>query len=148
MTDEQYMRMALDLAQMAYDEGEVPVGAVVVKDGTVVGRGYNKVEGSKDPTAHAEIIAIREAAQSLGAWRLSDCVLYVTKEPCPMCAGALIMCRLGRLVFGAKDEKLGYAITLNETVRDPRLNHEVEVKSGILADEAAGLLQEFFKARR
>ncbi len=148
MTDEDYMREALALARKAFDEGEVPVGAVIVNNGTVIGRGHNKVEGLKDPTAHAEIMAIREAAANLGAWRLSDCALYVTKEPCPMCAGALVMCRLERLVFGASDEKLGYAVTLNETVRDPRLNHIVDVKGGVLADEAAALLREFFKARR
>ncbi len=148
MTDEQYMEIALDLARKAFDEGEVPVGAIVVKDGKAIGRGYNKVESLKDPTAHAEIIAVREAAQSLGTWRLADCELYVTKEPCPMCAGALVMCRLGRLIFGAPDSKLGYAVSLNNTVTDPRLNHIVEVRSGVLADKAAGLLQEFFKARR
>ncbi len=148
MTDEDYMREALALARKAFDEGEVPVGAVIVNNGTVIGRGHNKVEGLKDPTAHAEIMAIREAAANLGVWRLSDCALYVTKEPCPMCAGALVMCRLEHLVFGASDEKLGYAVTLNETVRDPRLNHIVDVKGGVLADEAATLLREFFKARR
>jgi tRNA(adenine34) deaminase len=142
------MREALALAQKAFDEDEVPVGAIVVRDGEIIGRGYNKVEQTKDPTAHAEVIAIREATEFLGAWRLTDCVLYVTKEPCPMCAGALVMCRLGRLVFGASDDKLGYAVTLNNTVGDTRLNHIVGVESGVLADEAATLLREFFTARR
>lgn len=146
--DETYMFKALDLAHKAYDKGEVPVGAIVVKNDEIIGRGHNMVEGSKDPTAHAEILAIREAAANLGAWRLTDCTLYVTKEPCPMCAGALVMCRLGRLVFGAPDSKLGYAITLNETTRDSRLNHQVEVTSGVLAAESAQLLKDFFKMHR
>jgi tRNA(adenine34) deaminase len=142
------MFKALALAHEAYDKGEVPVGAVIVKDDEIIGRGYNKVEGEKDPTAHAEILAVREAAANLGAWRMTDCTLYVTKEPCPMCAGALVMCRLGRLVFGVADNKLGYAVSLNNTVTDPRLNHIVEVRSGVLADEAAALLREFFRIRR
>jgi tRNA(adenine34) deaminase len=142
------MREALVLARKAFDEDEVPVGAVIVRNDEIIGRGYNKVESSKDPTAHAEIIAIREASKHLGDWRLTDCILYVTKEPCPMCAGALVMCRLGRLVFGASDDKLGYAVTLNNTVGDIRLNHIVDVESGVLADESAALLKAFFAARR
>jgi tRNA(adenine34) deaminase len=147
-TDETYMREALALAKQAFAENEVPVGCVIVKDGEIIGRGYNRVEQDNDPTAHAEVIAIREAAKAVGGWRLIDCDLYVTKEPCPMCAGTIVMSRLTRLVFGAEDKKMGYAVTLNNTVRDPRLNHEVEVESGILSGESASLLREFFAARR
>lgn len=146
--DETYMREALALARQAFSEDEVPVGCVIVKDGEIIGRGYNRVEQDSDPTAHAEVIAIREAAKAIGGWRLTGCDLYVTKEPCPMCAGTIVMSRVTRLIFGASDEKLGYAVTLNNTVRDPRLNHEVAVESGILADESASLLKEFFAARR
>ncbi len=142
------MQYALVLARKAFDEGEVPVGAVIIKDSEVVGRGYNQVEQQVNPTAHAEIIAIRAASSNLGGWRLTGCTLYVTKEPCPMCAGAIVMSRVDRLVFGAVDEKMGYAVTLNKTVQDTRLNHIVDVKTGVLAEEAAGLLQEFFRARR
>jgi tRNA(adenine34) deaminase len=146
--DETYMREALALARQAFDEDEVPVGAVVVKDGEIIGRGYNQVEQDNDPTAHAEAIAIRQAAAHLGGWRLTGCDLYVTKEPCPMCAGTIVMSRVSRLIFGAADTKMGYAVTLNNTVRDSRLNHQVEVVSGVMAEESAGLLKEFFAARR
>lgn len=148
MTNEIFMSEALALARQALSEDEVPVGAVVVKDGEIIGRGYNRVEGSNDPTAHAEVIAIREAARALGAWRLTGCSIYVTKEPCPMCAGMLVMSRMERLVFGAADDKLGYAVTLNSTVDDSRLNHRLAVTSGVMADEAAALLREFFRAKR
>lgn len=148
MKDETYMREALELARRAFAENEVPVGAVIVKDGEIIGRGYNRVEQAKDPTAHAEVIAIRAAAANLGGWRLTGCDLYVTKEPCPMCAGTIVMSRVSRLIFGAPDEKMGYAVTLNNTVRDSRLNHEVAVTSGIMAGESAALLKEFFAARR
>ena len=142
------MREALALARQAFSENEVPVGAIIVKDGEIIGRGYNRVEQDNDPTAHAEVIAIREAAAHLGGWRLTGCDLYVTKEPCPMCAGTIVMSRVSKLIFGAPDEKMGYAVTLNNTVRDPRLNHEVDVIPGVLAGESAGLLKEFFAARR
>jgi tRNA(adenine34) deaminase len=148
VTDEEYMRAALELARTAFEQKEVPVGAVVVKDGEIIGRGYNRVEQDRDPTAHAEVIAIREAAAALGGWRLIGCTIYVTKEPCPMCAGTLVMSRIDRLVFGAADLKMGYAISLNNTVRDARLNHRLEVTPGVLGDEAAELLQDFFRSRR
>ncbi len=148
MTDETYMREAIALARRAASEDEVPVGAVVVCDGKIIGRGYNRVESLKDPTAHAEVIAVRAAAEHLGGWRLSGCTIYVTKEPCPMCAGTLVMSRIDRLVFGAPDAKLGYAVSLNNTVADARLNHQVEVTAGVLADEAVALLQDFFRSKR
>ena len=146
--DETYMREALALASRAAAENEVPVGAVVVKEDQIIGRGYNRVEGLQDPTAHAEVIAIRQAAEHLGGWRLTGCTIYVTKEPCPMCAGTLVMSRVDRLVFGAADDKLGYAVSLNNTVGDDRLNHIVVVTAGVLREEAAALLQDFFRARR
>ena len=148
LSNETYMREALALAKQAFAENEVPVGAVIVKDGEIIGRGYNHVEQDRDPTAHAEIIAIREAAAVLGGWRLTGCDLYVTKEPCSMCAGTIVMSRITRLIFGAADEKMGYAVTLNNTVHDSRLNHMVEVKSGVLAEDSVVLLKEFFAARR
>ncbi|MFH1736842.1 MAG: tRNA adenosine(34) deaminase TadA [Actinomycetota bacterium] len=146
--EEEFMRAALTLAQESYDEGEVPVGAVVVKGDEIIGRGYNLVEQCGDPTAHAETAAIREAALTLGGWRLTGCTLYATKEPCPMCAGAIVLARLDRLVFGTPDEKMGYAMTLNNTVQDARLNHRVEVVGGVLAEESAALLKKFFASRR
>ena len=148
MTDEDYMRAALALARDAFAANEVPVGAVVVKEGDIIGRGYNRVEQDRDPTAHAEVIAVREAAAHVGAWRLTGCSIYVTKEPCPMCAGTLVMSRIDRLIFGAPDDKLGYAVSLNNTVDDPRLNHRVDVTAGVLSEEAAGLLRDFFRLRR
>ena len=147
-TDEQYMSTALALAQEAFDHGEVPVGAIVVKDEEIIGRGWNLVEQCGDPTAHAETTAIREAALTVGGWRLTGCTLYATKEPCPMCSGAIVLARLDRLVFGVPDEKMGYAVTLNNTVQDVRLNHRVEVVGGVLAEESAALLKKFFAPRR
>jgi len=146
--DEQYMSTALALAQEAFNQGEVPVGAIVVKDEEIIGRGWNLVEQCGDPTAHAETAAIREAALTSGGWRLTGCTLYATKEPCPMCAGAIVLARLDRLVFGAPDEKMGYAVTLNQTVQDARLNPRVEGVRGVLAEESAVLLQKFFGSRR
>lgn len=148
MTDEGFMRAALDLANHAFEAGEVPVGAVVVKDGEIIGRGSNRTEASQDPTAHAEIIAIREATARLNNWRLSDCAVYATKEPCPMCAGAIYQGRVARLVYGCPDEKGGYAGTLYNVLADSRLNHQVEVKSGVLAADCRTVLQQFFKSRR
>lgn len=147
-TDRRWMRLALKEAERAFDAGEVPVGAVVVKDGLVVGRGHNQVERLLDPTAHAEMIAITAACQTLDTKFLSGCTLYVTLEPCPMCAGALVWARLSRLVFGAFDEKAGATSTLYNLVQDPRLNHQMEVVSGVEADHAAALLRSFFRAKR
>jgi tRNA(adenine34) deaminase len=146
--DERFMRLALDLAAQAGEAGEVPVGAVVVKDGVVVGRGANAREASGDPTAHAEIVALREASGALGSWRLDGATLFVTLEPCPMCAGALVMARMSRLVFGASDPKAGSCGSLYNLCADPRLNHELPVSRGVLAREAASLLAGWFAARR
>ncbi len=142
------MKQALRQAERAFDAGEVPVGAVVVHKGQVVGKGYNQVERLNDPTAHAELIAVTAACATLGQKFLEECTLYVTLEPCPMCAGALVWARLPRLVFGAFDEKAGSCGTLYNVVQDPRLNHRMEVISGVEADAAAGLLQGFFRQRR
>ncbi len=142
------MKTALREAERAFDQGEVPVGAVVVKDGHLIGRGHNLVETLRDPTAHAEMIAITAACETLGTKILDGCTLYVTLEPCPMCAGAIVWARLRRLVFGAFDEKAGSASTLYNIPQDDRLNHFVEVISGVEADQAAALLQAFFQQRR
>jgi tRNA(adenine34) deaminase len=144
------MREALDLARSAAGAGEVPIGAVVVHDptGRVVGRGSNRRLLDHDPTAHAEILAMREAGRSLGHWRLLDCTLYVTLEPCPMCAGAIVNARLPRLVYGCDDPKAGAVRTLYKLCEDPRLNHRVEVTAGVLAEECAEVLRQFFRAQR
>jgi tRNA(adenine34) deaminase len=148
MSDEAFMREALVLARQAAAAGEVPIGAVVVKDGTVVGRGYNRPVATTDPTAHAEIVALREAAARIGNYRLGDCSLYVTLEPCAMCAGAIIHARLSRLVFGAPDPKAGACGGVVDLFADPRLNHHAAVTGGVMGEEAARLLQDFFQARR
>ena len=143
------MRQALDLAAVAAREGDVPVGAVVVDAaGTVIGTGRNTRERDADPTGHAEIVAMREAAAARGEWRLEGCTLVVTLEPCTMCAGALVAARIERLVFGAFDEKAGAVGSLWDVVRDRRLNHRPEVVSGVLADESAELLRDFFLTHR
>ena len=144
MQDTSFMREALDLARRAGAEGEVPVGALVVHAGRVIGRGANRREAAADPTAHAEMLALTEAARARASWRLDGCTMYVTLEPCAMCAGALVNSRVERLVFGAHDPKAGYCGSLGDIVRDPRLNHRLEVVAGVLADESALLLQEFF----
>ena len=146
--DQRFMGIALEEARKAFEEEEVPVGAAVVFDGRVVGRGRNAKESGCDTTAHAEVQANRQAAQALGRWRLSGCTLYVTLEPCPMCVGAMISARLDRLVFGCTDEKAGAAVTLYDLARDARMNHQMEVASGVMADEAARLLKDFFRQRR
>jgi len=146
--DQAYMRLALKAAAEAGELGEVPVGAVVVAGGAVVARAGNRREVDGDPTAHAELLALREAAGVLGTWRLNDAVLYVTLEPCPMCAGALVAARLGRVVFGAPDPKAGACGSLYNLCADPRLNHELPVTSGVLAEECAGLLSGWFARRR
>lgn len=141
------MACALDRARLAAAQDEVPVGALLVCDGAVLGAGWNVIEGQQDPTAHAEMAAIRQAAQALGR-RLQDTVLYVTLEPCVMCAGAIVLARIPRLVFGAYDPKTGACGTLRNVVCDPRLNHTCEVVGGVLQNECAGLLQTFFSGLR
>ncbi len=148
MEDEAWMREALDEARRAQALGEVPVGAVVVREGRVIGRGCNRRETDGDPLAHAELLALGEAARSVGGWRLSGCTLYVTLEPCAMCAGALVNSRVERLVYGADDPKAGFCGSLGDLVRDPRLNHRLEVRAGVLAEECAGLLSGFFAGLR
>ena len=143
-----WMRLALNEAERAFDEGEVPVGAVVVKDNVLVGRGHNHVETLNDPTAHAEILAISAACETVGSKFLDGCTLYVTLEPCPMCAGALVLSRIDRLVFGAFDAKAGACSTLYTIPQDSRLNHQMEIVSGVEEDLAADLLRQFFLERR
>jgi len=142
--DTTYMALALDEARAAGAIGEVPIGAVVVCDGAVVARAHNLREIDADPTAHAELIAIREASQRLGRWRLSDCTVYATLEPCPMCAGVMYQARIERLVYGAPDPKAGAVGTLYDLSNDERLNHRFSVTSGVLAEESAALLRDFF----
>jgi len=142
--DTTYMALALDEARAAAAIGEVPIGAVVVCEGAVVARAHNTREVETDPTAHAELLAIRQASQRLGRWRLSDCTVYATLEPCPMCAGAMHQARIERLVYGAPDPKAGAVGTLYDLSNDERLNHRFAVTSGVLADESAALLRDFF----
>ncbi len=146
--DERWMESALREAEQAYKKKEVPVGAVVVQNGRIIGRGYNQIESLRDPTAHAEMIAITAAAAQLGGRRLERCTLYVTLEPCPMCAGAIVLARIPRLVFGAWDPKAGACGTLFNIVQDERLNHRVEVVSGIAETKCGELLKEFFSKVR
>ncbi len=146
--DEHWMREAIAEAKLAEGKGEVPVGAVIVHDGHVIGRGHNLRELSQDPTTHAEMIAIREASSALGSWRLIDTTLYVTLEPCPMCAGALVNARVPRVVWGCNDPKAGATETLYTIGSDPRLNHRFECVSGVLGDECSALLSGFFSAIR
>ena len=148
MTDETFMREALGLARQAAEAGEVPVGAVVVKDDAVVGRGYNRPVAGLDPTAHAEVMALRDAAERIGNYRLADCVIYVTLEPCAMCAGAIMNARISRVVYGAADPKSGACGSVVDLFAENRLNHHATVVGGVMAKEAATLLQEFFSARR
>lgn len=142
------MTSALKEAEEAFKKNEVPVGAVIVRDGVVIARAHNQVEMLQDPTAHAEIIAIGAAANHLGSWRLKGCTLYVTLEPCPMCAGAIVLSRLDRVVFGAYDPKMGACSTLYNVVQDERLNHRVEVIAGVLDEDSKILLREFFEKKR
>lgn len=143
-----FMRLALEEASLAFSEGEVPVGAVLVIEDVVISRTHNTRESSKDPTAHAELIAVRSGAERGSSWRLGEATLYVTKEPCIMCAGAMVNARIARLVYGCKDEKGGAVDSLYKLLSDRRLNHQVEVVSGILKDECAEMLIKFFKERR
>ena len=142
------MREALSLARQAAAAGEVPVGAVVVRDGAVLGRGYNCPVRSSDPSAHAEMLAMRDAAARAGNYRLAGCELYVTLEPCAMCAGAILQARVSRLVYGAPDPKTGACGSILDLFAEPRLNHHTSVTGGVLAAECGGLLQTFFQARR
>jgi len=142
------MRLALAEAQKAFEEGEVPVGAVVVQEGRLLGRGHNRIERLKDPTAHAEMIAISAAAESLGHPRLNEAAIYVTIEPCPMCADAIVLARLKRLVYGARDPKAGACGSLYDITNDSRLNHKVEVVTGVLESECSQMLSDFFKMLR
>ena len=142
------MARALELARAGALRGEVPVGAVIVRDGEVIAEAHNRTVEDRDPTAHAETVAIRSAARRLGDWRLEGCTLYTTLEPCALCAGAAVLARVPRLVFGAADPKAGMAGSLENLVQDPRLNHRVELRGGVLAEESAELLRDFFRARR
>jgi tRNA(adenine34) deaminase len=148
MTDTAYMKLAIEEGEVALAEGEIPVGAVVVCNGVVVGRGHNQREAWSDPTAHAEVIAIREAAGKLGGWRLLGAVIYVTVEPCPMCAGAIQQARIKRLVYGIPDPKAGAVESLYNIVQDGRLNHIVEVTAGIAEEECRELMKKFFRELR
>jgi tRNA(adenine34) deaminase len=146
--DARFMRQALAAARRAPLHADVPVGAVVVKDGAVIARARNAREKDADPTAHAEVLAIRRAAKKLGSWRLDGCTLYVTLEPCAMCAGAIVLSRLPHLVYGASDPKAGFVGSLGDLCRDPRLNHRPTVTAGVLADECGKILVEFFREKR
>lgn len=148
MPQNEWMREALAEARAAGAVGEVPIGAVVVHEGKIVSRGQNRVLRDVDPTAHAEIVAMRAAARTIGNYRLTDCELYVTLEPCAMCAGAMIHARLGRLVYAASDPKAGAAGSVLAVLNHPKLNHQMAVETGLLADEAGAVLREFFKQRR
>lgn len=147
-TDEQYIRNALDLAREAGKRNEVPIGAVIVRDGSIIAAASNRTVRDQDPTAHAELLAIREASSKLDRWRLDDCMLYVTLEPCAMCAGGIVLSRMKRVVFGAWDDKAGMAGSVEDLLRHPRLNHRPEVRAGVLAEECATLLEEFFRRQR
>jgi len=146
--DEYFMRLALREAERALSHDDVPIGAVIVHEGEVIGSGHNEREVREDPTAHAETIAMREAARALGTWRLLDCMMYVTLEPCPMCAGAIVLARLPRVVYGAADPKGGAAGSVLDVLGEPRLNHSPEVAGGLLAADSADLLRAFFGPRR
>ena len=146
--DEQYIRNALDLAREAGKRNEVPIGAVIVRDGSIIAAASNRTVRDQDPTAHAELLAIREASSKLEHWRLDDCTLYVTLEPCAMCAGAIVLARVKRVVFGAWDDKAGMAGSVEDLLRHRRLNHRPEVRAGVLAAECGALLEEFFRRQR
>jgi tRNA(adenine34) deaminase len=142
------MRQALDEARAAFDEGEVPIGAVIIHGGRMIAAAHNQREMLNDPTAHAEMIAMTQAAEALGSWRLLDCTLYVTLEPCPMCAGAIVQARIPTVIYGTTDAKAGACHTLYQITSDPRLNHQATVLGGVLAEECRRILQEFFGQQR
>ncbi len=148
MDENFFMREALKEAKKAFDENEVPIGAVAVFKNQIIGRGHNRTEHLKDPTAHAEIIALSAAANSLGDWRLNEVELYCTVEPCIMCAGAMVLARLRRVIFGVRDEKSGGCVSIFNILQEPRLNHQVEITEGIMSEEARSLLQKFFEKVR
>ncbi|MDR3562080.1 MAG: tRNA adenosine(34) deaminase TadA [Negativicutes bacterium] len=148
MMDDYYMALALAEARAAYSAGEVPIGAVLVMDGTVIASAHNKRETWQDATAHAEVIVIQAACRKLGRWRLTGATLYVTIEPCPMCAGALVMSRVDRLVYGSADYKAGAVESIFNVVQNAALNHRLEVTAGVRADECAAIMKDFFKAKR
>lgn len=148
MSDERFMQMALAEARAALEHEDVPIGAVIVREGVVIARAHNQRELLKDPTAHAETIALTQASAALGAWRLTGCTMFVTLEPCVMCAGALVLARIDRLVYGAVDPKAGACVSLYRIPEDERLNHRVSVAGGVLAAECGELLREFFRGRR
>ena len=145
---ERYMKEALAEAKKAAAAGEVPVGAVIVKDGEIIGRGHNETETAKDPTAHAEMIAIRQAAKTLGGWRLTGCTMYVTTEPCSMCAGAIVWSRISRLFIGTMDPKSGACGSVFNIPQESRLNHFVEIETGLMQEECSSLMKSFFKELR
>ena len=147
-SDDYFMGEALRQAAKAYERGEVPVGTVIVRAGKIIARAFNQVEELKDATAHAEMLALTQAENAVGDWRLTDCTLYVTKEPCPMCAGAVVNARVPGLVYGCDDPKAGAVRTLFNLCQEPRLNHQVQVQPGVLAAECSALLTDFFKAQR
>jgi len=146
--DRRFMQLAVEQAKVAEENGDVPIGAVIVRENRVVGKACNQREQLKDPTAHAEIIALTQAAAALDSWRLNGCTMYVTLEPCCMCAGALVLARIDRLVYACEDPKAGACGSLYNIIRDERLNHHVEVATGVLRDECSRVLQEFFQRRR
>ena len=146
--DEQFMKLAIEQAKIAEENGDVPIGAVIVYENQIIGKAYNQREQLRDPTAHAEIIALTQAAAARQSWRLNGCTMYVTLEPCPMCAGALVLARMDRLVYGCDDPKTGACGSLYNIVQDERLNHRLEVTSGVLQEQCREQLQEFFAKRR
>jgi len=147
-TDQDYMQLALREAQAAFDEDEAPVGAIIVYEGRVIGRAHNQKELLRDPTAHAEMVAITQACEFLNNWRLADATIYVTLEPCAMCAGAMVLARISRLVYGASDPKAGACGSIMDVVRHSQLNHRMDVTSGVLAQECGAILTEFFQIKR
>ncbi len=147
-SDEHFMRLAMGEAERALEHDDVPIGAVLVRDGQVVGSAHNERELRQDPTAHAEVILLREASREAGSWRVLDAVLYVTLEPCAMCAGAIVLARVPRVVFGAFDPKAGACGSVLDVLGEPRLNHRPDVRGGVLAEECGGMLSGFFAARR
>ena len=146
--DQRFMKLAIDQASIAADNGDVPVGAVIVFENRVIAKAHNQRQLLNDPTAHAEIIALTQAAEAVGNWRLNGCTIYATLEPCPMCAGALVMARIDRLVFGCEDPKAGACGSLYNIVQDERLNHNMDITSGVLDTECGQVLSDFFKTRR